>query len=257
MEDRVTLFVGFLIEGKKKSGTVKSYISAMKAVLDIDGHPLNENRTILNVMTRACKLHNSSKVNIRFPIRKGLLHLITKEIDNYYENQPYLQILYKAMFVTAYYGLFRIGEITNSLHVVKAMNIHIGLNKNKLMFVLFSSKTHTPESKPQIIKISGDSRHSSVKASVQRTELYSCPFRLLKDYLHIRKAVVSQEEPFFIFHDRTPVEARNLRSVLRESLRAMNMDHSRYLVHGLRSGRALDLLKMGVSVETIKKLGRW
>ena len=27
--------------------------------------------------------------------------------------------------------------------------------------------------------------------------------------------------------------------------------------HGLRAGRAVDLLRMGVSFETIKKLGHW
>ena len=32
-EDRLTLFVGFLIQSNKQSSTVKSYISAIKAVL--------------------------------------------------------------------------------------------------------------------------------------------------------------------------------------------------------------------------------
>ena len=38
----------------------------------------------------------------------------------------------------------------------------------------------------------------------------------------------------------------------------VKLEHSElYLFHGFQSGRASDLLKLGVSVETIKKLGRW
>ena len=32
-EERLVLFVGYLVEGKKKSQTIKSYISAIRAVL--------------------------------------------------------------------------------------------------------------------------------------------------------------------------------------------------------------------------------
>ena len=35
------------------------------------------------------------------------------------------------------------------------------------------------------------------------------------------------------------------------------LDSRLYNTHSLRTGCALDLLKLGLSVETIKKLGRW
>ena len=37
--------------------------------------------------------------------------------------QPFLTILYKAMLITMYYGLFRIGEVTTSEHVLKACDV--------------------------------------------------------------------------------------------------------------------------------------
>ena len=43
--------------------------------------------------------------------------------------------------------------MTESQHVVKAKDVHIGINKDKLMFVLHSSKTHGKGTKPQIVKI--------------------------------------------------------------------------------------------------------
>ena len=67
--------------------------------------------------------------------------------------QPYLVKMYRALFVTAYFGLFRVGELTKSQHMVRACDVHIGTNKRKLMFILRSSKTHGEGDKPQVIKI--------------------------------------------------------------------------------------------------------
>ena len=128
-EERLVLFVGYLIETKKKSSTIHSYISAICAVLREDGEILNEDSFLLASLTKACKYKND-RVRTRLPIRKGLLKLMISAIHEIYGNtQPYLTILYQAMFITAYYGLFRVGEITMSQHVIKAKDVHIGVNK--------------------------------------------------------------------------------------------------------------------------------
>ena len=41
-EDRLTLFVAYLINKNRKSGTIKSYVSAIRAVLMEVGEKLNE-----------------------------------------------------------------------------------------------------------------------------------------------------------------------------------------------------------------------
>ena len=48
-----------------------------------------------------------------------------------------------------------------------------------------------------------------------------------------------------------------LRNVFKKLLIRADLDPKLYEIHGTRSGRASDLLKYGVSVKTIKKLGRW
>ena len=65
------------------------------------------------------------------------------------------------------------------------------------------------------------------------------------------------DEPFFVFRDRTPVRPLHFREVLRKSLTNVGLEAHLYCSHGLRTGRSVDLLEMGLSVETIKKLGRW
>ena len=111
-EDRINLFVAYLIREKRKSTTINSYISAIKAVLTDANITINEDRTLLKSLIRACKINND-EVTVRLPIQKDLLNQILKTTDNHFKcmGQQYLKNLYLALFATAYYGLFRIGEM--------------------------------------------------------------------------------------------------------------------------------------------------
>ena len=254
-EDRVNLFMGFMIANRKQSSTVRTYISAIKSVLLENDIELNEDRFLLNSPIRACKITDDS-IQTRIPIEKDLLHLLIASVKRTFGDQSYLSKLYSAMLLTAYFGLFRIGEITASPYTITARDVHIGINKNKLLFVLRSSKTHGKGTKPQLIKI------SSVIPTHQPEsygDLRICPFIHLKRYIAARGSRTSSasHEQFFIFRDNTLVHAHHLRKVLKNAITANGLDAKFYDCHCLRLGRAVDLLKLGISVETIKKLGRW
>ena len=135
--------------------TVKSYISAIKAVLADINIRVSEDRYLLNSLIRACRLHKATSIRLRVPIQRPMLNMILKTTVNHFLDlgQVYLANLYAAMFSTAYYGLFRVGELAHSDHSVKGCDVHIGTNKNKILFILRSSKTHSKSSEPQIIKI--------------------------------------------------------------------------------------------------------
>ena len=256
-EDRLNLFVAYLVNCNKKSTTIKSYISAIKAVLAADDVILCENRVLLTAMTQACKLENDS-VRTKLPIRRGLLTLLIKSVPKLYQTpQPYLVTLYQAMLITAYYGMFHIGELTQSSHVVKACDVHIGLNKKKLLFVLRSSKTHNKGTKPQTVKISGLNNGENVSYKYVAANHELCPFKLLSNYLTARKKRKNDNEQFFVFKDRSPVMALHYRKVLKELIVMNSLNNSLYTAHGTRSGRAHDLLEMKIPIPVIKKLGRW
>ena len=72
-----------------------------------------------------------------------------------------------------------------------------------------------------------------------------------------RPSYITNNEPFFVFRDRTPVRPENMRVALKQVLVAANLNPDVYSTHGFRSGCGCDLLKMGLSVESIKRLGRW
>ena len=189
---------------------------------------------------------------VRMPIHWKLLNMILFEVEHiYYQNpQPYLEVMFKTIFSLAYYGLMRIGELTDSPHVLKACNVHISQNKDKILLILFTSKTHDRSKHPQKIKISAI---PLPKPSVQ----FFCPFMLIRAYLNLRGSYENNSEPFFIFADKTPVSVNCMFAMLKCAIMALHLDTSLYNFHGLRIGRSTDLYKMGYSIEQIKQAGHW
>ena len=233
---------------------IKSYISAIKAVLKMNRIKIHADMYALSSLTRACRLINY-RVRVHLPIHKGVLKLILQEVSSLFSEQPYLSILYKAQLVTAYYGLFRVGKIAASSHTVKACDVHIATNKKKIMFLLRTSKMHGKESPPQLIKIIATDTQGQYRASPLNVTF--CPFALLNKYLSVRQSYKSMQESFFIFRDKMPVTPYNVHTILKTTLTNAGLNSQAYSTHGFRIGRSGDLLNLGISVEMIKKLGRW
>ena len=180
-EDRTALYCTFLIDNGSQSSTVKSYVSAIKSVLRGDGYKWSDDKVLLESLIKACRLKNdherlSKNDSVRLPIRIGLLETILFKVDRYFGamSQPYLRTLYQAFFALAYYGLMRIGELAEGDHMLKAKDIHVGGNKNKILMVLYTSKTHGRNKEPQTIKIKA--LHDMDRPLTSR---FFCPFKLV------------------------------------------------------------------------------
>ena len=253
-EERLTLFVAYLVKCNRKSCTIKSYISAIKVVLHDIGVVLNQDQYLLMSLTRACQIRND-RIQTKLPISKDLLSLILSKCDDLLHDQMYLNKLYRAIFISAYYGMLRIGEVTSGDHPIKAANLHLGENKDKLLLVLRTSKAHGLNNKPQQIKISERRKHLQ---GDKQHDMQVCPFLTIREFINLRPKIKTLEtEPFFVFRDRSPVKPKHACRILSMTITVIGLNQSVYLFHGFRGGRASDLFAMGVSVETIKKLGRW
>lgn len=199
----MVLYVSFLADIGSASGTVASYMSAIRYVLRQDGIEINDKSCRLSAIIRACKLHNDI-VTVRRPIRQGLLHLIIKKIDQRFlsKGQPYLATMYKAIFMAAYYGLFRISELVGK-HAVPARDVHISKNvvKNKVKMVLHLSKTHHKGKRPQIVDIVSDRNQEKTPFD---------PYILLATYSKLRPLRCAQNEQYFVFTDGSKVMAHHV-----------------------------------------------
>ena len=191
-EDRVTLFIGYKIDQGMKSNTCKSYVSAIKKFLVDDGYPWNDQQVLLGSLTKACEIIND-RVHTRLPIQCSLLELILFEVQRMYNDQFYLETMYKALFALSYYGMMRVGEVTMSNHVIKAKDVHMATNKDKIRIALYSSKTHSKAMRPQRIKITSNVNEKS-GSSIKRI---FCPFKLINNYMNMLGDYDNLNEQFF------------------------------------------------------------
>ena len=246
-EDRTAMFCAYLIDKGIKSTTIRCYISAIKAILRDDSYPWQDGRVIFSSMTRACKLKNDT-LHCRLPILTGLLEMLLFEVQRMYKNQFYHQILYQALFSMAYYGLMRVGELTQGDHPVKACDVHAAQNKKKILIILRTSKTHGLADYPQQIKI-------SAKTNTQ-SQLF-CPFMAIQNFITIRGDYLNESENLFIFRDKSPVKPEHMRATLKACLQAIGVDPSLYDCHSFRIGRSTQMWKMKFSIQEIRRAGRW
>ena len=92
-EDRTSLFCAYMVGEKGlQSQTIRSYVSAIKSILIDDGYQWNDDRILLNSITRACRLKND-KLRCRLPISQKLLDILILELQRVLVGQPYLQTL--------------------------------------------------------------------------------------------------------------------------------------------------------------------
>ena len=249
-EDRTTLFLGYLINNGMQSSTIKSYVSAIKKTLLMDGYEWNDKLVLVRSLAKACRIINDH-VRIRLPIHSSLLEVILFEVQRSFSerHQHYLEILYKTLFAISYYGLMRIGEVSTSPHVLKACNVHIATNKEKILLVLYSSKTHDKSSLPQEIKITSNGSNNNKK--------FFCPFKLMRQYMSLRGGYSSDQEQFFIFRDGSPVGPYHVRRVLKMAIEKIGLNSTLYGMHSLRIGRTTDLVRYNCPIEKIRIMGRW
>lgn len=152
--------------------------------------------------------------------------MILFEIQRIYtvNNQWYLEVLYKAIFAISYYGMMRVGEATMSPHVLLARNVHAARNKDKILLVLYSSKTHDKSNRPQKIKIMANRNEKSGHYIAR----HFCPFNILRQYISIRGCYNLDNEQFFIVRDKSPVKLHHVRGVLHTILNKFGLDSSLY-----------------------------
>ena len=82
-----------------------------------------------------------------------------------------------------YFGLFRVGKLTESQHIVKVTDIHIADNKNKFLFILRTSKTHDKNVKPQMITVTSSIAKKHAGRGINKNNMtrqpnnVPCPYR--------------------------------------------------------------------------------
>lgn len=106
----IVLFVAYLSAKKLASSTISTYISALSYVHKIgsfsDPTKAFVVQKIMTAQSRLC-----SKPDIRLPITRSILHKLVLALSHTI-TPAYHILLFQTMFLVAFYGFFRVGELT-------------------------------------------------------------------------------------------------------------------------------------------------
>ena len=133
-----------IVEGHPKP-TIKSYVSAVKHVLQEDGIQLEDNSLALSALLKSTKYTVETGPQLRLPIQWNLVKILCDAINYTFltkKSQPYLALLYRGILMMGYFGLSRIGEMTQgaSPHTIKFSDAHFERERRMVVVVLQTSK---------------------------------------------------------------------------------------------------------------------
>ena len=91
----------------------------------------------------------------------------------------------------------------------------------------------------------------------KQNKLLFCPFAMVGRFLAARGNYETDDEPCFVFKDKSHVKPEHIRKLLKQILKKLNLNPELYNTHSMRAGRATDLMFFNYSITEIKRAGRW
>lgn len=227
-----------------KSTSITSMVSAISYIHNIKGYRNPTEAFLIKKLLRATKLtsHSDNRKPITIPILKALLEALTLVTTT-----STVLLLFRAMFLVAFFGLFRIGEITfsqrGSHNVIMRKNLELHKNKQSNSFAIIHLHSYK-HSLGQRAKI----------ALKQQQTPSLCPVKALRKYLRHNPNLKGQ---LFSLPCGNPVSSSFFRQMLKKCVRICKLPSSQYTAHSFRIGGATHAFTQGLSASQIKQLGRW
>lgn len=250
LDDQLAIYVAYRVEKGDYSSTVETYLSGIKSMLLLDGIEINTRTTRLRSLIKACKYENDRVIQ-RMPIKEALLVRLVRQVDLMFHKQPYLSILYRCMLVMGYFGMLRVGEMATGDHPILARDVHLCYRRKRVQLILRTSKSHGLGDQPQYVKFDTHDSQSYLNNK------HFCPFEIVDQFLQARGPKLSDSDPLFVFTDNSPVKPYQLSAVLKRGLNRLGIDSTEFGTHSLRIGHATQLDHRHISLDVIRRRGRW
>ena len=242
-------FITHLFAAKYASSTILSTVSAISFSHKIVG--LGDPADNFYIKKLLAGVHKkASTVDLRKPIDLCMLGNLAKVSIEVIPDQ-FTQLCISAMFMLAFHGFLRIGEITvrsgvPAEHVIQRKDLVVvpgstrhGKAKPSLQLTIRHGK-HQKVGKPIVLEIDSQSRE--------------CPVTHICRYLKTRGQSTG---PLFVFPDRTPITRTYFASQLRACLSYAGYDPTGYKCHSFRIGSTTTAAARGFTDIQIQTMGRW
>ena len=242
----LTLFVSYLHACQLGPATVTSYLPAISYVHKLRGVSVPTKTFVIQKLLTA--VYRSRFADIRLPITRSILHQLLGSLQHTNSSTSQHTTL-SAMFLVAFYGFFRVGELTtksqnSSSQVIQYSNVSFRTNSADIcgVKITLTRFKHNTKNRPHDIIID------------REDSLPFCPVKSLLAYLRPRG---HSNGPLFCTFDGSPITTRYFNSELRRCLIFRGLDTSRYKSHSIRIGAVCLAADQGYSDAQIRALGRW
>ncbi len=238
------MFISYCFETGLAPSTISTYIHGLTYFHKLHNWFNIAGVFIISKLLEGCRRSRVRRDN-RAPITPRMLSDICRMLPLVCYSE-YEAKLFKAAFLLAYFGLFRVSELVCTSRTVigsalKAGDIAFDRECGSLSVSLKTYKTKQYGS-PTVIKLAKE------KDSTQ------CPVQSMHDFDRIRPA---NHGPFFCHADCSAVSRSQFSAVLAKCVGASQFRGHMVRSHSFRIGRASQLAAAGVSEDVIMKLGRW
>ena len=242
----LALFVSYLHARKLAPSTIKSYLSAIGYVHKLKGLRDPTRAFIIDKLLTALSRQSSS--DIRLPISRPVLHALVGSL-NHNNSSAFHRTLFSTMFLIAFYGFFRIGELA-------AKNANSGgsvVQFSDMRFLTHDGNIHMLKITITNFKHNTDKRPFVILIE-REDSMPFCPVQAMLDYCKLRG---TQAGPLFCHSDTSPITVGQFNTELHRCLSFCGLDTSRYKGHSFRIGAACHAAEKGFSDAQIRTLGRW
>jgi len=243
---QVSEFIGWLSLHGKAAATISSYVAGIAfwhRMLSIPDPTVGFRiKKLLSALHR-----QQAATDKRLPISASILVKLIGGLSNVTVSL-YEVSLYRTVFIIAYFGFLRLGEIVADSGKrlaggLRAQDVSVLRTGGQGVVVINLRHTKTSQyGPPQIVRLQ----------AVPGNPL--CPVQAVRKYMAIRpQAAVS----FFCHFDGSYLTRHQLQSTLRKATTAIGLDSRYYTSHSFRIGAATSAAAAHLPYELIQQCGRW
>ena len=238
--NQVAIYVSFLHKHGYAATSIVSFTSAIGYVHRISNvSDPTSSLFIQKLLSATLKLRTTfdPRLPITLLILQQLVDCLPTTVSSFVH-----QKLLRAMFVVAFFGLMRVGEITMAKDKSIPLSIsQLSLTQSRATLTITQFK-HNKSMRP-------------VSIPLPRQDISAiCPVQALQDYLLVRGLGPG---PLFAFPGLTPVPREFFVKHLKVTLSFCGFPWDRYKSHSFRIGGASYYADLGFSDSQLRLLGRW
>ena len=161
--------------------------------------------------------------DIRLPISRHVLHELVRSL-RFTNSSAFQQTPYRAMFLLAFYGFFRIGELAAK----SAISVSTVVQFSALRFLICNGKRHFLKLVISEYKHNINNRPFEILIAREDCPAQFCPVQAILDYLVLRG---NRPGPLFCHCSLAPITADQFNIELQRFLSFCGLDTRRYKGH--------------------------